>query len=84
MKIYKVLRYNPHHLELGFAGQPSMTHTCVISEPGKPDYTGYVDLLVNGDLPADIDPRALIGRTFTADRDFPHVSIAIGVREVSP
>jgi hypothetical protein len=43
-----------------------------------------VDLTRNGDLPEDTDPRMLIGRTFTAERERPYIGIAIGVSEVRP
>jgi hypothetical protein len=61
-----------------------MTHTCLVSEPGQPTRTKYVDLMVNGDLPKDTDPESLVGRTFTSEYDYPYVSIAHGVREVTP
>ena len=84
MKTYKVLEYNPYSNDPKFMGRPSGTHTCLVSEPGRWDRKEYIDLMVNGDLPKDTDPESLVGRTFTAGYDYPYVSIAMYVREVTP
>lgn len=84
MKTYKVIRYNPGSSEPDYAGAPVYTHTCIVSEPGKPSREEHIDLMINGDFPKDTDPKSLVGRTFTADYDYAYVSIAVRVREVTP
>lgn len=67
MKQYTVLKYN------NFLG----CHEC-LDENGR---HCRVDLMVHGSLPEDTNPEALVGRTFEADYDFPHISLAVNVRE---
>ena len=44
-------------------------------------YRRLVDLMVHGDLPEDTQPQDLVGKTFTAEREFPFIAIAVGVEE---
>lgn len=48
-------------------------------EDGKGD-NRLVDLMTYGDLPEDIEPVDLEGRTFVAEEEYPFIAIAMGVK----
>ena len=66
--VYKVLSYD----------EAQRAHQVEDDEGNK----RLVDLLVNGDFDEDVDPEALIGKTYRAAYDYPFIAIAVEVSEV--
>lgn len=67
MKTYKVLFYDKEY----------DAHLCK-----DENATRYlVNLMVNGDFSKDTSPEDLVGKTFTADYDFPYIALAVNVKE---
>ena len=51
----------------------------VITEDGN---TMLADLLTNNDLPADTDPKSLVGKEFTYEYTHPYITFFCGVKEI--